>query len=260
MTEINYAIIGSDLQAIILKLKPNQSVVAEPGAMMYMMNGIELETTLGNPKKNSGLMDKLFQAGKRVLTGESLFVNTFQNKTNDFLEIAFAAPYPGKIIPISLENFDGEITCQKDAFLCGVEGIEINIVFTKRLGAGFFGGEGFIMQKVSGQGQAFLHAGGSIHEMTLQAEQTLKVDTGCLVALEKTVEYDIEMVKGFKSVLFGGEGLFYATLKGPGKIYLQTLPFSRLADRIIAASPRNGGTNVGEGSLLGSLGNLIDGD
>ncbi|MDX1921185.1 MAG: TIGR00266 family protein [Candidatus Caenarcaniphilales bacterium] len=262
-----HRIIGDDLQAAIFTLEPGQSLVSEPGSMMFMNEGIELETKLDD-KENSGLMDKLFTAGKRLISGESLFITIFENKSNKVCELAFAAPYPGKIIPINLTDFGGEIICQRDSFLCASRGTDISIAFTKRIGAGFFGGEGFVMQSIKGNGQAFLHAGGTIHEIELKTGEILKVDTGCIVAFQPGIDYDIEVVKGVKNLLFGGEGFFFAVLKGPGKVYLQTLPFSRLANRIIASAPRSGGSAVeqggllsgGQGGLLGGLGGLIEGD
>lgn len=261
-----YKIIGDDLQAVIVKLQSGASVIAEPGVMMFMDDGVKINTLLDD-KPEAGVMDKLFSAGKRMLTGESLFITTFENTTGQSKEVGFAAPYPGKIITVNLPDFGGEIICQRNSFIAASRGTEITIAFTKKVGAGFFGGEGFVMQKIKGQGQAFLHAGGTIHSFDLQAGQIIKVDTGCIVAFEPTVDYDVEFVKGMKNVLFGGEGLFFAVLKGPGKVYLQTLPFSRLADRIVASAPRAGGTATGEGGvfsggqggLLGGIGNLIDG-
>jgi uncharacterized protein (TIGR00266 family) len=267
MSTLSYEIIGDDLQAVIIKLSGGQSVLAEPGMMMYMDGGVEIETKLDD-KPNSGFVDKLFAAGKRVLTGESLFVTVFQNTTSETKEVAFAGPYPGKLMPIDLKAFGGEILCQRDSFVAATRGTEITMAFTKRLGAGFFGGEGFILQKIVGDGLAFLHAGGTVHKIELKPGQVLKVDTGCIVGFSPSVDYDIQMMKGFKNILFGGEGLFLAILKGPGTVYLQSLPFSRLADRIIAASSKMGSGGVGEGGplsggsggMLGGLGNLIGGE
>lgn len=258
--EIDYKLIGDDLQAVIITLDPNEAVVAEAGAMMYMQQGIQMATTLDATGGGGGLFSKILQGGKRMLSGDSFFVTVFANGANKRQDVAFAAPYPGKIIPIDLKQWGGTIIAQKDSFLCGARGVEVTIAFTKRIGAGFFGGEGFILQKLQGDGLTFLHASGTMHAIDLQPGEILRVDTGCIVAMQPTVEYDIRMVPGIKTALFGGEGLFFAELTGPGRVILQTLPFSRLADRIIAASPRAGGRQVGEGSVLGGLGALLDGD
>ncbi len=259
---VDYEIIGDDLQAVVITLDPQEAVVAEAGAMMYMEDDIEMATSLSMTKDNGGLLGTLFKAGKRMLTGESFFITVFANEGRQRRDIAFAAPYPGHVIPIELADHGGEIICQKDAFLCGARGIDVDIAFQRRLGVGFFGGEGFILQRISsstGRGLAFLHAGGSIVKRRLEHGQTLRVDTGCLVAFERTVDYDIQWVKGIKNKLFGGEGLFYAVLRGPGHVWLQTLPFSRLADRVYAAAPQAGGKDVGEGSVLGGLFRMVDG-
>jgi len=220
-----------------------------------------METIFGDGSQaSSGLMGSLLGAGKRLLTGESLFMTVFQNQAVGQRRVAFGAPYPGKIAPVRLSEVGGELIAQKDSFLCAAKGVSIGIAFHRRLGAGLFGGEGFIMQRLTGDGLAFVHAGGTLHERTLGAGETLRVDTGCIVAFERTVDYDIQMVGGIKSALFGGEGLFFATLRGPGKIWLQSLPFSRLAGRIFAAAPQTGRGGKGEGSVLGGLGRLIDGD
>jgi uncharacterized protein (TIGR00266 family) len=258
---IDYRLIGDDLQAVIVTLDPGEAVVAEAGAMMYMQDGIRMATTLdASGRGGGGLFDKLLGAGKRVLSGDSFFVTLFMNESNRRRDVAFAAPYPGKIQPVELRDWGGTIVAQKDAFLCGARGIDVSIAFTRRIGAGFFGGEGFILQKLSGDGLAFLHASGTLHSMELAAGETLRVDTGCLVAMQPSVSYDIQMVPGVKTALFGGEGLFFVQLTGPGRVVLQTLPFSRLADRIIAASPRAGGGRREEGGVLGGLGGLLDGD
>ncbi|MEP7344384.1 MAG: TIGR00266 family protein [Gemmatimonadaceae bacterium] len=259
--EIDYKIIGDDLQGVIVTLDPDEAVVAEAGAMMYMQDGIRMATTLDQTGRGGGrLLDKLFSAGKRVLSGDSFFVTVFANETTVRRDVAFASPYPGKIQAIDLRTWSGEIIAQKDSFLCGARGCDISIAFAKRIGAGFFGGEGFILQKITGEGIVFLHASGTLHEMTLGPGEVLRVDTGCLVAMAPTVSYDIQMVPGVKTALFGGEGLFLVRLTGPGRVILQTLPFSRLADRIIAAAPRAGGSRREEGSVLGALGGLLDGD
>lgn len=259
--EIDYRLIGDDLQGVIITLDPEEAVVAEAGAMMYMQDGIRMMTSLDMTGRGTNkLMDRLFQAGKRVLSGDSFFVTIFANETSQRRDVAFASPFPGKIQAIDLRKWNNTIIAQKDAFLCGARGVDVSIAFAKRIGAGFFGGEGFILQKLTGDGLVFLHASGTLAEMTLAPGEVLRVDTGCLVAMDQSVDYDIQMVPGIKTALFGGEGLFFVQLKGPGKVILQTLPFSRLADRIIAASPRAGGRRVGEGSVLGALGGLLDGD
>uniref|UniRef100_UPI004048F033 TIGR00266 family protein n=1 Tax=Cephaloticoccus sp. TaxID=1985742 RepID=UPI004048F033 len=244
-----------------MELDPGEATVAEAGGMMYMDEGIAMETIFGDGSpSHSGIMGSLLGAGKRLLTGESLFMTVFQNQTAGKRCVAFGAPYPGKIIPVHLRDVGGELIAQKDSFLCAAKGVSIGIAFQRRLGAGLFGGEGFIMQRLTGDGLAFVHAGGALHERTLGVGESLRVDTGCIVAFEPSVDYDIKMVGGIKSALFGGEGLFFATLKGPGKIWLQSLPFSRLAGRIVAAAPQTGRGGKGEGSVLGGLGRLIDGD
>jgi|UniRef100_UPI00404B22E6 uncharacterized protein (TIGR00266 family) len=261
MHEIDYQIHGDDMQYIEIELDPGEATVAEAGGMMYMDDGIAMETIFGDGSQaHSGLMGSLLGAGKRLLTGESLFMTVFQNQGTGKRRVAFGAPYPGKIIPVRLSEVNGELIAQKDSFLCAAKGVSIGIAFQRRLGAGLFGGEGFIMQRLTGDGLAFVHAGGTLHERTLGPGETLRVDTGCIVAFERSVDYDIKMVGGIKSALFGGEGLFFATLRGPGKIWLQSLPFSRLASRIVAAAPQTGRAGKGEGSVLGGLGRLIDGD
>jgi uncharacterized protein (TIGR00266 family) len=258
--EIDYRLIGDDMQAVIVTLDPQETVVAEAGAMMYMQDDISMNTTLDPTGRSSGLFGRLMSGAKRALAGDSFFVTTFTNDGRTRRDVAFAAPFPGKILPVDLKSWGQRIIAQKDAFLCAAFGVEISIAFNRRIGAGFFGGEGFILQRIEGDGLAFLHASGTLAEMKLAPGETLRVDTGCLVAMEETVGYDIQMVPGIKTALFGGEGLFFAELTGPGKVVLQTLPFSRLADRIIAAAPRAGGRRVGEGSLLGGLGGMLDGD
>ncbi|HEX9562704.1 MAG TPA: TIGR00266 family protein [Gemmatimonadaceae bacterium] len=259
--EIEYRLIGDDLQGVIVTLDPEEAVVAEAGAMMYMQDGIRMMTSLDMTGRGTNkLMDRLWSAGKRVLAGDSFFVTIFANETTHRRDVAFASPFPGKIQAIDLDDWGGTLIAQKDAFLCGARGVEVSIAFSKRIGAGFFGGEGFILQKLSGDGLVFLHASGTLTEIALGPGEVLRVDTGCLVAMAPSVEYDIQMVPGIKTALFGGEGLFLVRLTGPGRVILQTLPFSRLADRIIAAAPRAGGRRVGEGSILGGLGGLLDGD
>jgi len=259
--EIDYRLIGDDLQGVIVTLDPGEAVVAEAGAMMYMQDGIRMATTLdATGRGGGGLFDKLMSAGKRVLSGDSFFVTFYMNETTVRRDVAFAAPYAGKIQPVDLRSWGGTIIAQKDAFLCGARGVDVSIAFARRIGAGFFGGEGFILQKLSGDGLVFLHASGTLVEHQLAAGERLMVDTGCLVAMQPSVQYDIQMVPGVKTALFGGEGLFLVQLTGPGRVVLQTLPFSRLADRIIAASPRAGGGRREEGSMLGMLGGILDGD
>ena len=258
--EIDYKIYGDDLQAVEIELDPQETVVAEAGGMNWMEDGIQFEARLGDGSKpNSGFFDAVWGVGKRLLTGESIFLTHFTNNGVGKRSVAFASPYPGKIMPIDLSKAGGSIICQKDAFLCAAQGTEITITLNKKLGAGFFGGEGFILQKLNGDGMAFLHAGGTIVEKQLNGEKLL-VDTGCIVGFTGQIDYSIERAGGLKSMLFGGEGLFLATLQGTGTIYLQTLPFSRLADRILRSAPSQGGSSKGEGSVLGSLGRMVDGD
>jgi uncharacterized protein (TIGR00266 family) len=258
--EVDYEVIGDDIQIIEVELDPGETVIAEAGAMNYMDDGITFEARFGDGSSpDDGIFGKLLGAGKRVLTGESVFMTHFTNNGTGKKRVAFAAPYPGKILPIDLSKMQGEILCQKDAFLCAALGTEIGIAFTKRFGAGFFGGEGFILQRLRGDGMAFVHAGGTIVKKTLNNSR-IRVDTGCIVAFTSDIQYDIEPVGGFKSMFFGGEGLFLATLSGTGTVLLQSLPFSRMADRILQSAPRAGGSQKGEGSILGGLGRLIDGD
>jgi uncharacterized protein (TIGR00266 family) len=257
---IDYRTIGDAMQAVIVTLDPQEAVFAEAGGMMYMQDGISMKTTLDPSGSGGGLMDRLIGAGKRILTGESFFITLFVNEASQRRDVAFAAPYPGKIQALDLADWGGTIIAQKDSFLCAARGIDISIALTRKIGAGFFGGEGFILQKLTGDGLAFLHACGTLHEVNLAAGETLRVDTGCLVCFQPSVSYDIQMVPGVKTALFGGEGLFFVRMTGPGRVVLQTLPFSRMADRIIAAAPRAGGERKGEGSVLGALGSLLDGD
>jgi uncharacterized protein (TIGR00266 family) len=261
MHEVDYEILGDDLQFVKIELDPGEAAVAEAGSMMYCEDGIALDTIFGDgSQQNKGFMGALLGAGKRLLTGESLFMTVFHNEGSGKRKVAFAAPYPGKIQPLHLAELGGELLCQKDSFLCGAKGVSIGIAFTKRFGAGLFGGEGFILQRLQGDGWVFAHAGGTLEERTLAPGEMLRVDTGCIVAMQPSVAYDIELVGGIKTALFGGEGLFFATLRGPGRVWLQSLPFSRLASRIYAAAPQTGGRRREEGSLLGGLGNLLDGD
>ncbi|MBE99976.1 TIGR00266 family protein [Flavobacterium coralii] len=259
--EIDYEIFGEEMQYVEIELDPQEAVVAEAGSFMMMDNGISMQTIFGDgSNQNQGVMGKLFSAGKRLLTGESLFMTVFLNEYQGKRKVSFASPYPGKIIPIDLSQFGGRFICQKDAFLCAAKGVTVGIEFSRKLGRGFFGGEGFIMQKLEGDGMAFVHAGGTLARKELAAGEMLKVDTGCIVGFTPSVDYDIQFVGGIRNTLFGGEGLFYATLRGPGIVYIQSLPFSRLASRVFAAAPQGGGKDRGEGSLLGGLGNLLDGD
>jgi uncharacterized protein (TIGR00266 family) len=258
--EVDYRIIGDDMQIVEVELDPGETVVAEAGAMNYMEDGIVFEARMGDGSEaGGGLFGKLMNVGKRVLTGESIFMTHFTNNGMGKKSVAFAAPYPGKIIPVNMAEMGGELICQKDAFLCAAYGTKIGIAFTKRLGAGFFGGEGFILQRLNGDGMAFVHVGGTVVEKRLNNE-TLRVDTGCIAAFTSGIEYDIQRAGNLKSMFFGGEGLFLATLRGTGTVYLQSLPFSRMADRILQHAPSVGGSSRGEGSVLGGLGRLIDGD
>ncbi|MCQ6276921.1 TIGR00266 family protein [Bacillus sp. V3B] len=250
--EIDYKLYGDDMQFVEVELDPGETVVAEAGGLMMMDDGIQMETIFGDGSGGGGgLMDKLFSAGKRVITGESLFMTTFTNQGQGKKHVSFASPYPGKIIPMDLSELGGKIICQKDAFLAAAKGVTVGVEFQRKMGAGFFGGEGFIMQKLEGDGLSFVHAGGTIIKRELQTGDVLRVDTGCLVAMTSDVDYNIEMVKGVKTTLFGGEGLFFATLRGPGTVWIQSLPFSRLASRVFAAAPQTGGVSKGEGGIGG---------
>jgi len=257
--EIDFELHGAEMQFVEVSLDPGESAVAEAGAMMYMTAGIELESILGDgSKQQSGFMDAVLGAGKRMLTGESLFMTVFTNSGSGRAKVAFAAPYAGHILPMDLRALGGALVCQKDSFLCAARGVSISIAFQKRLGVGLFGGEGFIMQRLEGDGLCFVHAGGTVHALELAQGETLRVDTGCLVALEPSVDYDIQYVGKLKTALFSGEGLFFAKLTGPGRVWLQSLPLSRLANRIYKAAPQTGSRKE-EGSILGGLGNLLDG-
>ncbi|MBP6784067.1 MAG: TIGR00266 family protein [Verrucomicrobiales bacterium] len=258
---IDFEIFGDDMQIVEVELDPGETVIAEAGAMNYMEDDITFVAKMGDGSNpTEGIMGKLLAVGKRALTGESIFMTHFTNSgSNRKRRVAFAAPFPGKIIPIDLPKVGGEITCQKDSFLCAAYGTQVTIAFNRKLGAGFFGGEGFILQKLKGDGKAFVHAGGTIIQRELKGEK-LRVDTGCLVAFSPGIEYNIERAGNLKSMFFGGEGMFLATLSGHGHVWLQSLPFSRLADRIIKSAPSIGGSSQGEGSVLGGLGRLIDGN
>ena len=257
--EIDYRIFGEEMQYVEVELDPGETAVAEPGAFMMVDDGIEMQTIFGDgsQQQDNSLMGKLFSAGKRLLVGENLFMTAYTNTGQGKKHVSFASPYPGKIISLSLLELGGTIICQKDAFLCAAKGVSIGIEFQRKLGTGLFGGEGFIMEKLQGDGMAFMHAGGHVFEKELHAGELLKIDTGCLVAFTSGVDYDIQFVGGIKNTLFGGEGLFFATLRGPGKIWIQTLPISRLAARIISYGTVK---RKEEGSVLGGLGNLLDGD
>lgn len=259
--EIDYEIFGEEMQYVEIELDPDETVIAEPGSFLMMDDDIEMNTIFGDgTKEEQGVLGKIFSAGKRVLTGEKLFMTSFTHRGNDKAKISFASPYPGKIIPIDLSTIGGKIICQKDAFLCAAKGTSVDIEFSKRLGRGFFGGEGFIMQRIEGDGMAFMHAGGFIVEKELAPDEHLRVDTGCLVGFTQHIDYDIVFVGGIKNSVFGGEGLFFASLIGPGKVWIQTLPISRLSDRILTHSKGYLGKSRGEGSILGGLGDILDGD
>ncbi len=256
--EIDYKIFGEEMQYVRVELDPQETAVAEPGAFMMMDDGIEMHTIFGDgSQQQRGIFDKLLSAGKRLLAGENLFMTAFTNIGYGKKRVCFASPYPGKIIPLNLLELGGRVICQKDAFLCAAKGISVSIEFQRKLGTGLFGGEGFIMEKLEGDGMAFVHAGGHVFAKQLQAGELLKIDTGCIVAFTHEVEYDIQFIGGIKNTLFGGEGVFFATLRGPGTVWIQTLPISRLASRILSYGV---GSRREEGSILGGLGNLLDGD
>ena len=259
--EIDYKLYGDDMQFVEVELDPKETAIAEAGSLMMMDEAIQMETIFGDGAKNSGgFMGKLMGAGKRLITGESLFMTTFTNEGHGKKRVYFAAPYPGKIIPMDLSVYNGKIICQKDAFLAAAKGVSVGVEFQRKIGVGFFGGEGFIMQKLEGDGMAFIHAGGAIQKIELEPGQKLLVDTGCLVAMTSSVNYDIQTVSGVKTALFGGEGIFLASLTGPGTVWVQSIPFSRLASRIFAAAPVSqggGGKNSGEGGI-GGLFNLFN--
>jgi uncharacterized protein (TIGR00266 family) len=259
--EIDYRIIGEEMQCVEVELDPQETVIAEAGSLMMMDDHIEMKTIFGDGSAQSNsFMGKVFSAGKRVLTGESLFMTAYSNAGSGKRRVSFASPYPGKVLAMDVAALGGKVVCQKDAFLCAAKGTSVGIEFQKRIGVGLFGGEGFIMQKIEGDGMAFLHAGGTIIERELAPGELLKVDTGCIVAFTKDIDYNIQMVGGIRNTFFGGEGLFFGALRGPGKVWIQSLPFSRLADRIISSAPKMGGKRKGEGSILGGLGDLLDGD
>jgi uncharacterized protein (TIGR00266 family) len=258
--EIEFEIHGDDMQLVEIELDPSETVIAEAGGMCYMEEGINFETKMGDGSTpGGGFLGGLMSIGKRMLAGESIFMTHFTNQGSRKCRVAFAAPYPGKIVPLNLAELGGEILCEKDAFLCAALGTKVGIAFNKKLGTGFFGGEGFILQRLEGDGLAFIHAGGTIVRRELRGEM-LRVDTGCLVAMTRGIDYDIQRAGNLKSMIFGGEGLFLATLRGHGTVWLQSLPFSRMADRIIAHAPSSGGSATGEGSVLGGLGRMLDGE
>ena len=254
--EVDYKLFGEEMQCVEIELDPQEAVIAEPGSFMMMVDGIQMQTLFGDGNE-TGFMSKLFTAGKRLLTGENLFMTVYTNIGQGKKHVTFAAPYAGKIIPIDLSRLGNKVICQKDSFLCAAKGVQVGIEFQKKLGTGLFCGEGFIMQKLEGDGMAFVHSGGHVIEKVLQPGEVLKIDTGCIVAFTADVHYDIQFIGGVKNTLFGGEGVFYAVLRGPGKVWIQTLPISRLAGRILSYGR---GTRKEEGSILGGLGNLLDGD
>lgn len=257
--EIDYRIYGEEMQYVEVELDPQETAVAESGSFMMMDDGIQMQTIFGDGSQQQGnsILGKLMSAGKRLLTGESLFMTAFTNTGYGKKKVSFASPYPGKIIPLDLSELGGKVICQKDAFLCAAKGVSVGIEFQRKLGTGIFGGEGFIMQKLEGDGMSFVHAGGHVLVRELQPGEMLKIDTGCLVAYTQTIDYDIQFVGGIRNSIFGGEGLFFATLRGPGKVWIQTLPISRLASRIISYGTVN---RKEEGSILGRMGNMLDGD
>jgi uncharacterized protein (TIGR00266 family) len=258
--KVDYEIIGDHLQLVEVELDQGETVIAEAGAMTYMEDGIAFESKMGDGSEpEKGFFGKLFSAGKRMVAGESLFMTHFTHRGSGKRRVAFAAPYPGQIVAMDMAALGGELICQKDAFLCAALGTKVSVAFAQKLGAGFFGGEGFILQRLEGDGMAFVHAGGTVVQKQL-AGNTLRLDTGCLVAFTPGIDYSIERAGNLKSMVFGGEGLFLATLSGTGSVWVQSMPFSRLADRILAAAPSQGGSRVGEGSVLGGLGGLLDGD
>lgn len=257
--EIDYKVIGEEMQYVEIELDPNETAIAESGSFMMMDEGIQMQTIFGDGSQNqgSGLLGKLLGAGKRLIVGESLFMTAFTNTSGGKRRVSFASPYPGKIIPLNLQLLGGKVIAQKDAFLCAAKGVSIGIDFQRKLGTGIFGGEGFIMEKLEGDGMAFVHAGGHVFERELQNGELIKIDTGCLVALTQSIDYDIQLVGGIRNSIFGGEGLFFAALRGPGKVWIQTLPVSRLASRILSYGKTH---QKEEGSILGGIGNLLDGD
>ena len=258
--EIDFRLVGEGTQFVEIELDPGESAVAEAGAMMYKAPSIDMQTVFGDGSaQEGGFFNKLVGAGKRLLTGESLFMTVFTHQGHGKAHVAFAAPFPGTVIPVSLPSVGGTLICQKDSFLCAAKGVSVGIFFQQKILTGLFGGEGFIMQRLDGDGMVFVHAGGTVVERTLAPGEAIHVDTGCVVAFESMVQFDVRRVGGVKTMLFGGEGVFFAELVGPGRVWLQSLPFSRLAGRMLAAAPQHGGSQ-GEGSALGGLGDLMMGD
>jgi len=257
--EIDYRIFGEEMQYVEIELDPNETAIAEPGSFMMMEDGIEMQTLFGDgsTQRSNGLLNKLLNAGKRVLAGENIFMTAYTNTTDRKRNVSFASPYPGKIIPLNLQELGNTIICQKDAFLCAAKGVSIGIEFQRKLGTGLFGGEGFIMERLDGDGMAFMHASGYVQQKRLQAGELLKIDAGCIVGFTSTVQFDIEFVGGIRNTIFGGEGIFFATLRGPGTVWIQSLPISRLAGRILQYATFK---RREEGSVLGGIGNLLDGD
>jgi uncharacterized protein (TIGR00266 family) len=258
--EIDHRILGDDMQCVEITLDPHETVIAEPGSLMMMDDGVQMATIFGDGSgQEQSTMSKIFSAGKRVLTGENLFMTAYTNMSTGRRTVWFAANYPGKILAMDLKKFNGRLICQKDSFLCAAKGVTVSLAFRKKIGAGLFGGEGFIMQKLEGDGMVYVHAGGTLVERELVAGEVLKIDTGCLTGMTDGIDYDIQFVGGIRNTLFGGEGVFFATLRGPGHVWIQSLPFSRLADNIVRSAPSEGGKRREEGSLLGGIGNLLDG-
>ncbi len=262
MDVVDFEIFGNDMQYVEIELDPGEAAIGEAGTMMMMQDGVEMDTVFGDGSgaQQGGLFGKLMGAGKRLLTGESLFTTVFHNESQKKRRVAFAAPYPGHIVPIRLSEIGGTLICQKDSFLCAARGVSLGIAFNRKIGTGLFGGEGFIMQRLDGDGMVFVHAGGTLAVRDLAPGETLRIDTGCVVGFQPSVDFDIQYIGKLKSAIFSGEGLFFATLRGPGRVWVQSLPFSRLANRIIQSAPVAGGRSVGEGSILGGLGGLLDGD
>ena len=260
--DVDFEIKGAEMQFVEIELDPGESAVAEAGSMMFKHPDIEMTTIFGDgsEQEDNGFFDKLIGAGKRVITGESLFTTVFTHHGTGKARVGFASPYPGHVLAIKLDEVDGRLVCQKDAFLCAAKGVSIGIAFQKRMLTGLFGGEGFIMQSLEGDGWAFVHVGGTTLERTLAPGEELHVDTGCVAAYTGDIDFDVVRAGSIKSMIFGGEGVFFAKLRGPGKVWIQSLPFSRLAGRMLAAAPQGGGRHVGEGSILGGIGNILDGD
>ena len=258
--EIDYRIVGTDMQFVEVELDPGESAISEAGALMYKDASVRMDTAFGDGRPGGSFVDKLFTAGKRVITGESLFTTVFTHTGQGKARVAFAAPYPGTVLAMKLSDHGGRLVCQKDAFLAGARGVQVGIHFQRKILTGLFGGEGFIMQKLEGDGWVFVHAGGTVVEYDLAPGEQLDVDTGCVMAFHHGVDMDVKPVGGIRSMMFGGEGVFLATLTGPGKVWLQSLPFSRMAGRMLAAAPGGGGQDRGEGSVLGGLGRFLDGD